>query len=112
MICKLGQGSSAQNVPRKALCTWYEWYEYELKLYLEESFASLLFDDLLPAVDGSRIHFFALPGHHHQASPDGIEGVGDGNGTGGDSLKDARLGHGRKFCRTPFSWRKITKKLD
>ena len=66
---------------------------YELKLYLEESFASLLFDDLLPAVDGSRIHFFALPGHHHQASPDGIEGVGDGNGTSGDSLKDARLGH-------------------
>ncbi len=61
---------------------------------LEEGLRPLVLGDLSPAIHGPLVHLFslALAGHHHQAPPDCVEGIGDGNGAGGDGLSDGELG--------------------
>ena len=37
----------------------------------------------------SLVHLLLLSAHHHEPPPDGVEGVGHGDGAGGHGLRDA-----------------------
>lgn len=57
---------------------------------LEEGFATFRFVDLDPAVEGVLVHDLALGTSrlHHHTTTDGVEGIGDNAGDGGDNLGD------------------------
>lgn len=63
------------------------------KSSLEESFASLSFVDLGPAVDGVLVHDVGLSTSrlHHHTTTDSVEGVRDDTGSGGHNLGDHPL---------------------
>ena len=62
------------------------------KIAFKKCFASFVFNDLFPTIHGSFVHFFTFSGHHHESSTDGVEGVGDADGPGGDRLSDCEFG--------------------
>merc|ERR1719154_105534 len=65
------------------------------KVTLEESFATLILDDLLPAIKCTLVHLLSLTRHHHKTSTHCIKGIGNSDRACSYSLSNS------KSCEEP-----------